>query len=855
MRKGHSYASTALLCLTLALAAWLAGPQQAKAAITDGLVGYWPCNNDLLDYSGANNDGTGSGGGPAFVAGKIGTGAADFDGRDDLEILNVDGVLDNAAIPAVLMPTSAVSVSAWVKADTLGYYEGIFYNCFWTGSSISGYMLYTSTDNNWHWYVKATPDSSTGAAHVTATAAKRAWVHLAGTFDSATGVANLYVNGAASGNPATGYTDPIDWNPTPYNCLIGGYNDDNEAYYLDAKVDEVAVWDRALTPSEVSWLYNGGTGNPIPIVRAHHPTPADGAHDVPLGQILSWTAPADVSSPTYNVYFGTNTNPPLVSSAQTATTYDPTLLANNDYYWAVDVKDGATIYEGFLWSFDTKPAPTPPLKKGPYLLYPGVNTQMTVLWQLTATQTCTLEWGLDTNYSTGSTQTTEYGTDHQHKHTITNLTSGSKYYYRVTAGTNQYTGSFTTAPASSATAVKFLVFGDTRTQPSILNSVAAQMVATYQSDAAYQTILLHTGDWVGGDTEDYWTAEFFPTNQADLRTMEATLDIQGARGNHEGTGTIYAKYWPYPYVNAFYWSFDYGPAHVAVVDQYVAYNPGSAQYTWLQSDLAGNTKPWKFIILHQPGYSAGYHEDDINVQNDIQPLCEQYGVQVVFAGHNHYYARCAKNGIKHITAGTAGAPQYDPNPNYSQYVEFCAKEYHFCKVAIADNQLNCWALKPDGTVIDSFMLTRIPPPPTYYPGSYAVVQGSYVSGSVSSLTADDNDYLVIQSTTSGIRYATTDFTVTGITGGTPSKIDVKVITKSSQNTTSQSVYLWNYSTSAWDQKDSTTIGTSEVTRTFSVTSGTANYISGGQLKLRTAGSKSNKTFNLSHELISVTVTP
>ena len=36
--------------------------------------------------------------------------------------------------------------------------------------------------------------------------------------------------------------------------------------------------------------------------------------------------------------------------------------------------------------------------KGPYLIYPGTNTEMTVLWQLDITRSCILEWGPDTTY-------------------------------------------------------------------------------------------------------------------------------------------------------------------------------------------------------------------------------------------------------------------------------------------------------------------------------------------------------------------------------------------------------------------------------------------------------------------------
>ncbi|MHC4882911.1 MAG: fibronectin type III domain-containing protein [Planctomycetota bacterium] len=69
------------------------------------------------------------------------------------------------------------------------------------------------------------------------------------------------------------------------------------------------------------------------------------------------------------------------------------------------------------------------LEKGPYLIYPGVNTQMQVLWQLTSAPTCTIGWGTTLSYSDGSAQVNDYGNDNQYSCTITGLTPGTKYYY------------------------------------------------------------------------------------------------------------------------------------------------------------------------------------------------------------------------------------------------------------------------------------------------------------------------------------------------------------------------------------------------------------------------------------------
>ncbi len=350
------------------------------------------------------------------------------------------------------------------------------------------------------------------------------------------------------------------------------------------------------------------------------------------------------------------------------------------------------------------------VEKGPYLIYPGNNTQMTVLYQLDASSTCTLEWGTDTTYSVGNVQTTEYGTDHQHKYVIPNLVPGTKYYYRVTIGGSYYTGTFLAAPADTAQNLKFLAYGDNRTYPSDHDSVCAQMINTYTGDPAYQTFCAQVGDWVGnGDLESDWTTEFFDRSQPNALSMMANLPIMGSMGNHEYSGALFQKYWPYPFAGSRYYSFDYGPVHVVVLDQYVTYTPGSAQYTWLENDLASTTKPWKFMVFHEPGWSAGGHGNNTTVQQYIQPLCLQYAVKVVFVGHNHYYARCEVDGVHHVTTGGGGAPLYAPSTSYP-YVVTAVQVYNFCEMDIQGDQLSFVARDRDGTVIDSFTTDNTIPP-------------------------------------------------------------------------------------------------------------------------------------------------
>lgn len=350
------------------------------------------------------------------------------------------------------------------------------------------------------------------------------------------------------------------------------------------------------------------------------------------------------------------------------------------------------------------------LFKDPYLIMTGDNTEMKIAWQTAMTTECSIAWGVNTLYDIGTAVTNENSNNrnqHLHSHIITGLAPGTVYFYRVAINNETYTGSFRTAPDATAIDLNFMVFGDSRCDPTDpADEVAGAMAATL-ADASYNTFILSAGDLVAaGWNENLWNSQFF--DLGNVRKYLAAVPIASAIGNHDLGGGLFRKYFPYPYQDAdgCYWSFDYGPVHVAIVDQYVAYDPLSAQYAWLESDLSASTKTWKFIVLHQPGWSAaGGHANDTDVQDDIQPLCKLYGVSIVFAGHSHYYARAKVNNVYHITTGGGGSSLYTPESGQPN-VDLISKSYHFCKVEIAGNTLNLFAESPDGTVIDTFNIVK-----------------------------------------------------------------------------------------------------------------------------------------------------
>ncbi len=346
-------------------------------------------------------------------------------------------------------------------------------------------------------------------------------------------------------------------------------------------------------------------------------------------------------------------------------------------------------------------------KKEPYLLNTADNSEMLVLWQTDSIRSCFFEYGTDTTYSQGYFTSTEYGDDHQHKILVTGLLPETKYYYKVSCNNVDKKGSFVSAPGEDATSIIFYAYGDTRSNPAAHDAVAEQIIQEIEQSPDKQTFIVSTGDLVAnGNRENDWQEQLFGSDFQNIRKMMAELPYLAAVGNHEGQGTLFKKYFPYPMYSTdrFYYSFDYGPAHFTIVDQFTNYQHGSSQYNWIVNDISSSNKKWKIFIFHKPGWSAGGgHGNSTTIQQVLQPLFEQYGIVLAISGHNHYYARAVVNGVNHITTGGGGAPLYNPKPNYDSIVTV-SKSYHYCKIAIDGDTLTFKSIKDDGTTIETFKI-------------------------------------------------------------------------------------------------------------------------------------------------------
>jgi parallel beta-helix repeat protein len=196
----------------------------------------------VKDYSIYSNDGTLGGGNasrmPVWTSSGISGGAYSFDGVDDY-----------ISVPASLL-NNEQTVSFWMKP---GEPVGISYNMPISslksqGTDHDGFRFLTNANTLvLKLYTAEGPNPSISEPIVYGE-----WYHVVGTWSNATGELKMYVNGNLINSNAFTY-----FTGTPIDLDIGRYNYQNN-HYFNGTIDEVQVYNHALSVEQITAMYNNG---------------------------------------------------------------------------------------------------------------------------------------------------------------------------------------------------------------------------------------------------------------------------------------------------------------------------------------------------------------------------------------------------------------------------------------------------------------------------------------------------------------------------------------------------------------------------------------------------------------------
>jgi subtilisin family serine protease len=313
-----------------------------KTWLMPNLVSWWKLDevSGTVAYdSMGGNDGVLLGGlsfDNASVPGKIGN------------AIHLDGTNDRIYAQSLSLPTEAFTMAMWFKPDTnlsssssrmelihwmVNQPPHLTFNYFGDGK-INLFVMVDGLPYN---------DISTATNYWQASR----WYHIAAVFDGSE--FRIYVDAVAEcevSHPGT---------HTSTSGIFIGSHRSNGLYSFDGVIDDVRVYDRALSAEEIDELYREGLGP-----KASNPHPFDGQTGVEPNTILSWSPGKDALS--HDVYLGTNyddVNDANASSPEymgnfDVSSYDPCGLEKaTTYYWRIDELDGPNTYKGDVWSFGT----------------------------------------------------------------------------------------------------------------------------------------------------------------------------------------------------------------------------------------------------------------------------------------------------------------------------------------------------------------------------------------------------------------------------------------------------------------------------------------------------------------------
>ncbi len=281
------------------------------------------------DASGNNLNGT-LVNGPTWALGKYGN-AVNLDGSNDYV---------NLGNPTALRITGSMTISAWINSDKFPYDDAAIVSKRTGGSS--GFQLDTTIDQGPRAIgFKLTDSSNADMIRYGATAMQtNTWYHVAGVYNAAARTIDVYLNGQLDNGPRIGTITSSQINSSQ-NVNVGR-RPGAAGFEFSGRVDDVRIYDRALTQAEIQSDMNASLGLPSditpPVISAVNATAI-----ATSSATITWTTNESADSQVEygtSLSYGQNTtlNSTLVTNHSSSLAG---LTASTPYHYRVKSRDAA----------------------------------------------------------------------------------------------------------------------------------------------------------------------------------------------------------------------------------------------------------------------------------------------------------------------------------------------------------------------------------------------------------------------------------------------------------------------------------------------------------------------------------
>ena len=192
--------------------------------------------------------------------------------------------------------------------------------------------------------------------------------------------------------------------------------------------------------------------------------------------------------------------------------------------------------------------------------------------------------------------------------------------------------------------VRFGVIGDTGTGGSAQYAIA-KLLSDARARFDYEFVIMLGDNMYGGESPSDFVRKF---ERPYGPILNAGVKFYATLGNHDEPAQRYYKLFNMD--GNRYYKFRKGDVEFFVLDStYMT----TAQVNWVKDAVQRSDAKWKIPYFHHPLYSSGEkHGSEADLRTLLEPLFLENGVDVVFAGHEHFYERLKpQKGIYYFTAG------------------------------------------------------------------------------------------------------------------------------------------------------------------------------------------------------------
>ncbi|HLP56968.1 MAG TPA: metallophosphoesterase family protein [Fluviicola sp.] len=308
------------------------------------------------------------------------------------------------------------------------------------------------------------------------------------------------------------------------------------------------------------------------------------------------------------------------------------------------------------------------IDRGPYLQQ-ATPTSVIIRWRTDVPTESYVKFG--TNAAAQNQQVQQLQLTTEHEVTIQNLYPATTYYYTIGNAATWLTTSspaiyFRTNPVpGNPGEYRFWVIGDAGMGNDDQRNVRDGFMAVNQGTHIDGWIMLGDnayGSGINDGTQENYQEGVFENMYEPI--LQNTV-LWPATGNHDYNNHIpfspapayfdifslpmYGEAGGLPSMSEKYYSYNYGNIHFIVLDSYDEDRDATAPMaTWLVNDLQQNNAEWTIAYWHHPPYTKGSHNSDngnfldgelVEIRENIIPILEQYGVDLILNGHSHSYER------------------------------------------------------------------------------------------------------------------------------------------------------------------------------------------------------------------------